>query len=109
MSQGTAVHESKAPSQEKSAPSVPECRHHWIIDTPQGAMSKGVCKICGAEREFPNSAQDYLWDGESAPNPGSGRWSGVGSHGPLGEDRDMSATISYSTWTGARTDEDDSF
>jgi hypothetical protein len=109
MSQGTAVHESNAPAQEKSAPSAPNCRHHWIIDSPQGATSKGVCKLCGAKRDFPNSAQDYLWDGESAPSAGSGRWSGAGSRDSLGEDRDMSATVSYSTWTGARADEDDGF
>ena len=31
------------------------CRHHWIIDSAQGPMSKGVCQLCGAKREFRNS------------------------------------------------------
>jgi len=31
-----------------------ECIHHWIIDPPDGPVSKGVCKICGAEEEFDN-------------------------------------------------------
>ena len=32
------------------------CRHHWIIESPHGATSHGVCKLCGEEREFQNSA-----------------------------------------------------
>ncbi len=36
------------------------CRHHWIIATPNGATSRGVCKRCGAARDFPNAADDAL-------------------------------------------------
>ena len=32
-----------------------ECRHHWVIESPNGPMSLGVCKLCGTEREFRNS------------------------------------------------------
>lgn len=31
------------------------CPHHWIIETPNGPVSKGRCRLCGAEREFSNS------------------------------------------------------
>ena len=31
-----------------------ECSHHWIIESPKGSTSKGVCKKCGAEKEFQN-------------------------------------------------------
>ncbi len=30
------------------------CAHHWVIEPPSGPVSKGVCKKCGAEREFDN-------------------------------------------------------
>jgi hypothetical protein len=30
------------------------CVHHWKIDPPEGPFSKGVCKLCNAEREFRN-------------------------------------------------------
>ena len=33
---------------------LPTCTHHWIIETPNGPISKGVCKLCGEEREFSN-------------------------------------------------------
>ena len=48
-----------------------ECRHHWVIDTPNGAMSGGQCKRCGAAREFRNSNEDMLWDSDSFSLNGS--------------------------------------
>jgi hypothetical protein len=30
------------------------CRHYWLIEPPNGPTSIGVCKICGATREFDN-------------------------------------------------------
>jgi hypothetical protein len=41
------------------------CRHHWVIDTPNGALSSGKCKRCGADKEFRNSSEDLLWDNDS--------------------------------------------
>jgi hypothetical protein len=41
------------------------CQHHWVIDTPNGALSGGRCKRCGANREFRNSSEDLLWDSDS--------------------------------------------
>ena len=32
--------------------------HHWVIDTPNGALSQGKCRHCGAEQLFRNSEQD---------------------------------------------------
>jgi hypothetical protein len=57
MTQASAV-------QEREAPAVAECRHHWLIESPHGATSWGMCKLCGARREFSNSASDAIWDGE---------------------------------------------
>lgn len=34
------------------------CAHHWVIETPRGALSNGRCKLCGETRDFPNS-RDY--------------------------------------------------
>ena len=31
-----------------------ECRHYWIIESPGGPISKGVCRLCGAVSEFRN-------------------------------------------------------
>jgi hypothetical protein len=44
-----------------------DCGHHWLIETPQGATSWGMCKLCGESREFANSASDALWDAEGVP------------------------------------------
>ena len=42
------------------------CTHHWIIESPRGALSDGCCKFCGEERQFRNSANDYIWDDHSS-------------------------------------------
>ena len=53
------------------------CRHHWVIESPNGPMSRGFCKLCGAEREFPNSTPSlWHWNGEPEV-PGLGGLPGV--------------------------------
>ncbi len=32
------------------------CTHHWQIASPSGEKSAGVCKTCGATRDFQNYA-----------------------------------------------------
>ena len=45
-----------------------KCKHYWIIDSPNGPTSKGVCKYCGVENEFSNSAPFASWgDDTSSP------------------------------------------
>jgi hypothetical protein len=31
-----------------------KCSHHWLIEPPKGPTSMGVCKLCGAKKEFNN-------------------------------------------------------
>ena len=38
----------------KSNTKQQDCIHHWIIDYPNGHMSKGKCRLCGAVTEFSN-------------------------------------------------------
>lgn len=47
------------------------CRHHWVIDTPNGAVSGGRCKRCGVDKEFRNSSEDMMWDSDSFSLNGS--------------------------------------
>lgn len=84
----TAVKERKP--QTVAPAEVGSCRHHWLIESPSGALSRGRCKVCGEERQFRNSANDYIWDDDSS-SPAYGRWSGVRSTVKLAEDDDMTA------------------
>jgi len=44
-----------------------EHAHHWIIDSPQGPRSSGICKVCFDRRDFENSLEDSVrWKGSSA-------------------------------------------
>ena len=40
------------------------CRHYWVIDSAGGPTSKGVCRVCGAQRQFKNYLEDAPWDDE---------------------------------------------
>ena len=42
----------------------PECRHYWVIDTPAGPTSTGVCRLCGAQRDFENYMGSRPWEGD---------------------------------------------
>ena len=44
-----------------TSPVEVKCKHHWIIDSPRGPTSKGVCKFCGAQNEFDNYASYPSW------------------------------------------------
>ena len=37
------------------------CAHHWVIDTANGHLSRGVCKLCHTAREFENSLEATNW------------------------------------------------
>jgi hypothetical protein len=74
MSAKTIVQEAREPAPtDTPAPAASrECAHHWVIASPNGAMSLGRCKICGSEKEFPNSAEDGLWQRDEPQS----RWTG---------------------------------
>jgi hypothetical protein len=39
-----------------------ECKHHWLIESPNGPTSQGTCKLCGERAEFRNSMPGSGWD-----------------------------------------------
>ena len=52
----------------ETAPEEPtkeaKCCHYWIIEPADGPTSKGICRLCGAEKEFDSFGPDSLsrWD-----------------------------------------------
>jgi hypothetical protein len=32
--------------------------HRWRIEEPNGPVSRGICKVCGTEKQFKNWLQD---------------------------------------------------
>lgn len=48
------------------------CRHHWVIESPTGPISRGVCKVCGAVKEFQNYQFDFSWEDAVPPQIGAG-------------------------------------
>jgi len=41
-----------------------DCSHHWVIESPNGPTSNGICKVCGVVREFKNSIQVTSWESD---------------------------------------------
>ena len=70
-----------APEAEIEVAERPNGAHHWVIASPNGAMSRGVCKNCGIEKEFPNSAEDGLWERDVPQSRWTGRADATSSAG----------------------------
>ena len=45
-----------SPANQAKLDEVVPCPHHWIIETPDGPISTGRCRMCGEEREFAHGA-----------------------------------------------------
>ncbi len=37
------------------------CTHHWVIESPNGHVSRGVCKLCQEVRGVENSIHADMW------------------------------------------------
>ncbi len=59
------------PHTQEGTASAAMCRHHWVIETPNGAVSSGRCKRCGTARAFRNSTDEAFWDNENFSLGGS--------------------------------------
>jgi hypothetical protein len=57
----------RAVFEERGTAATQWCRHHWLIETPNGVTSWGTCRQCGEQRQFMNSASDAFWEGEYIP------------------------------------------
>ena len=53
------------PEKIKDASAVAQtCRHHWVIDAPDGPVSRGKCRACGEARDFKNTIDSTPWGEE---------------------------------------------
>ncbi len=50
--------------EEKKSAVTTACRHYWVIEPADGPMSRGVCQVCGEEKEFLNSWSDASFKGK---------------------------------------------
>ena len=50
---------------DKPMASSAKCPHYWVIDSPSGPTSRGMCKLCGQTKEFRNSTDDFPWEQDS--------------------------------------------
>ena len=60
MSQATT--QSKTETRDTKPTAKGKCVHHWMIESPNGRESGGVCKRCGARKSFSNSTEQVMWE-----------------------------------------------
>ena len=53
------------------------CRHHWIIEPPNGPVSKGVCKLCGEVKMFDNILADLMLNDDKSIPSGQKNMEGI--------------------------------
>jgi hypothetical protein len=63
-----------AVKQARGATAQTQCRHHWLIESPNGPTSMGICRLCGAQKEFRNWAHSWLWEDDPLSELSRGRW-----------------------------------
>jgi len=56
----------KAKSALKERMAQSDCCHYWVIESPRGATSRGMCKFCGAKKEFQNYLPGLSWEGDQS-------------------------------------------
>jgi hypothetical protein len=45
------------------------CQHHWVLEPADGPTSVGICKHCGAQREFSNNPEAVVRQPQQAEEP----------------------------------------
>ena len=48
-----------------------KCHHHWMVEMATGPISRGMCKFCGAQKDF----KSYFPDCLEKEGMGYRRWS----------------------------------
>lgn len=60
------------------------CVHHWVIDSPSGRESIGMCRNCGSTKSFQNSNEHVMWEQTNT----------IRNHGTFRVPRPSSTTLS---------------
>ena len=61
LTKSTSVAILDVPNLEKS-----QCNHYWVIESPRGPTSSGICKFCGTRKEFDNWGPDSFRYGDTS-------------------------------------------
>ena len=45
---------------DEAAPDTPACVHRWLLSNPVGGTTAGLCRECGAARDFVETTKPYV-------------------------------------------------
>ena len=58
--------------QSSKSPQRHKCWHHWMLESPDGPVTHGVCKYCGLHQDFPSYPDHVHRRFNAQPAPRSG-------------------------------------
>ncbi len=75
-------------------PTVPECLHHWVIETADGPTSEGVCRKCAEVKTFANYVAQNTWSNQGDPTTSASQVRDRKRSRPEGQAEDETAEAS---------------
>jgi len=72
-------------------PTVPQCPHHWGIETADGPTSEGVCQKCAEVKTFANYVERHDWSNQGDPAPSASQVRDLKRSRPGGQAEDETA------------------
>ncbi len=75
-------------------PTVPQCLHHWVIETADGPISEGVCQKCAEVKTFANYVQQNTWSNQGDPTTSASQVRDRKRSRPEGQAEDETAEAS---------------
>ncbi len=73
---------------------VPQCLHHWVIETADGPTSEGVCQKCAEVKTFANYVVQNTWSNQGDPAPSASPRRDLKRSRPEGQAEDETAEAS---------------
>ncbi len=75
-------------------PTVPQCLHHWVIETADGPTSEGVCRKCAEVKTFANYVEQHNWSNQADAKPSASQVRDLKRSRPEGQAEDETAEAS---------------
>ena len=73
---------------------VPQCLHHWVIETADGPTSEGICRKCAEVKTFANYVEQNTWSNQGNPTTSASQVRDRKRSRPEGQAEDETAEAS---------------
>ena len=75
-------------------PTIPQCLHHWVIETADGPTSEGICRKYAEVKTFANYVAQNTWSNQGDPTTSASQVRDRKRSRPEGQAEDETAEAS---------------